>query len=279
MKKILITCFLTLGSLTFAAAQNFQIASVIGKAECLRGNEWVPLTVREKISGEVMVRISEKSALSVMDKKEGKIYSLKSQPAGKLGDIIKKGPSGTNKFFVRFAEALTRGDTEKISHTANTVYKDVSYDKQIYSALKSKISRSAYPLKMCLVDAVTGSEITDSAEIGRQFFFRITNGSTTPVFVNVLDISENGDMYDCFPIDAAATMLHLMMPAESTIDFTAHAMNFTEPTGTDRLLLIGSEQPFDLRNIIRFFEENATTGTAGKIGLFETNINVKLITN
>jgi hypothetical protein len=275
MKQILFSLFLALGSFMPAAAQNYQVASVIGQAECLRGNEWVLLTAREKINGNDSIRISEKSALSIIDKKEKKIYSFKSQSAKQLANMIKKGqPSGASKFFDRFLEALTRGDTETISHTANVSYKDLSYDKQIYAALKSRSNASAYPVKMCLVDVETGQEITDRAEIGRKFFFRITNHSATSLFVNVLDIAADGSMYDCFPIDKSASLLHLMMPAESSIDFTAYPMEFAEPAGVDRLVLIGSEQPFDLRNIIRLYEENETGGKEGAIGIFNLNINV-----
>jgi hypothetical protein len=256
-------------------AQRFQVASFNGEVSRLQKGAHIPLSIRETVQGADSVSIGEGAFLSVIDKNAGKLYALKSQKSEPLATIVKNQQQSTmSKFVSRFVQALMRGDTEKISHTAHVIYKDVSYDKQVYAALSKSDYRSVYPLSMRLIDAETGREITGKAAIGRKFFFRITNDAPHPVFVNVLDISSDGSMYDCFPIDEGGTMLHLLMPAQSVREFRDYPMEFSEPAGNDRLLLIACEQPFDLRNIIRFFEEKTPAGTVGSIGLFEMGIHV-----
>ena len=102
---------------------------------------------------------------------------------------------------------------------------------------------------MVLVDEQTGAEISGRAPMGRRFFFRITNRGDIPLFVNVLDIASDGSLYDCLPIDAGGTMLHLLVPGNSTVDFRQYPMEFSEPAGTDLLVLTAYDRPFDLRRV------------------------------
>jgi hypothetical protein len=257
-------------------AQQFQVASVNGEVHCLRSGTWEPLNLRATVAGTDTVRIGEHSVLSVIDRKAKKLYAVKSQRQATLANMLKgRNQSVAEKFVAHFTQALLRGDTEKISHEAHVSYKDISYDTQIYSALKTSTYTSAYPVSMHLIDAETGKEVGAKAAIGRKFFFRITNHSAEALFVNILDIASDGSLYDCFPIDEGGTMLHLIVPEESTVDFKDYPMEFTEPAGMDKLILIGCDQPFDLRNIMQFLNESKPAATPGKAGLYELRITIR----
>ena len=171
--------------------------------------------------------------------------------------------------------ALTRGDTEKISHEATVSYKDLNADGAIHAAVVTPDYRSAYPLSMVLVDEQTGAEISGRAPMGRRFFFRITNRGDIPLFVNVLDIASDGSLYDCLPIDAGGTMLHLLVPGNSTVDFRQYPMEFSEPAGTDLLVLTAYDRPFDLRRVAEALGMNRPADASPDgVGIFRMPLEV-----
>ena len=212
MLGLLVSLFLA-GTLS---AQSYRVASVNGDAHCLRAGQWDALTPRETLSAEDIVRIGKHSVLSVIDRDGNRLYALKEQEEAPLAEIIEaQRRSALGRFATNFLRALTRGDTEKISHEATVSYKDLNADGAIHAAVVTLDYRSAYPLSMVLVDEQTGAEISGRAPMGRRFFFRITNRGDIPLFVNVLDIASDGSLYDCLPIDEGGTMLHLLGPGNS----------------------------------------------------------------
>ena len=135
--------------------------------------------------------------------------------------------------------------------------------------------RSAYPLSMVLVDEQTGAEISGRAPMGRRFFFRITNRGDIPLFVNVLDIASDGSLYDCLPIDEGGTMLHLLVPGNSTVDFRQYPMEFSEPAGTDLLVLTAYDRPFDLRRVAEALGMNRPADASPDgVGIFRMPLEV-----
>ena len=128
---------------------------------------------------------------------------------------------------------------------------------------------------MVLVDEQTGAEISGRAPMGRRFFFRITNRGDIPLFVNVLDIASDGSLYDCLPIDEGGTMLHLLVPGNSTVDFRQYPMEFSEPAGTDLLVLTASDRPFDLRRVAEALGMNRPADASPDgVGIFRMPLEV-----
>jgi len=111
--------------------------------------------------------------------------------------------------------------------------------------------------------------------MGRRFFFRITNRGDIPLFVNVLDIASDGSLYDCLPIDAGGTMLHLLVPGNSTVDFRQYPMEFSEPAGTDLLVLTAYDRPFDLRRVAEALGMNRPADASPDgVGIFRMPLEV-----
>ena len=167
MLGLLVSLFLA-GTLS---AQSYRVASVNGDAHCLRAGQWDALTPRETLSAEDIVRIGKHSVLSVIDRDGNRLYALKEQEEAPLAEIIEaQRRSALGRFATNFLRALTRGDTEKISHEATVSYKDLNADGAIHAAVVTLDYRSAYPLSMVLVDEQTGAEISGRAPMGRRFF-------------------------------------------------------------------------------------------------------------
>ena len=166
MLGLLVSLFLA-GTLS---AQSYRVASVNGDAHCLRAGQWDALTPRETLSAEDIVRIGKHSVLSVIDRDGNRLYALKEQEEAPLAEIIEaQRRSALGRFATNFLRALTRGDTEKISHEATVSYKDLNADGAIHAAIVTPDYRSAYPLSMVLVDEQTGAEI--SGPDGPTFLF------------------------------------------------------------------------------------------------------------
>ncbi|NDV47511.1 hypothetical protein D0T49_10680 [Paludibacter sp. 221] len=276
MKKNLIIATLLFTCICIHA-QTYHVASVNGNAYVLKNGERTTLTPREILRTTDVIEIGKNSSLAVVDKKESKLYSLKETNAEQLSKVIKsQSKSAINKFAGRFIESLTRGDTEKISYEATVSYKDMAEDLRIYTALKNAATQSAYPVLFTMIEQSSGQTLKGEAAVGDLFFFRITNKSATPLYINILNISSDGSMYDCLPIDVGGTMLHLLVPGYSTVDLKQYPMEFTEPKGEDSFTLIAHNKPFDLRNVIQYFRLNENT-SANKafIGTYKLSTIVK----
>lgn len=285
MKIKTILFFAVFFTCTIAYSQEYQVSSVIGDVTCLKEGEWIKPAIRSKISENDKVRIGKNSSLSVLNRSKKTLYALKTHKEDQLKEIIKSQNNSTiGKFSDTFIQSLTRGETERISHEAGVVYKNISMDRKIYASLKKYIAEKeagkiptspAYSVSMALIDCETGEEIKNTGTIGTNFFFQVTNNSTKPLYINVLDIASDGSYYDCMPIDNGGTMLHLLVPAQSTVDFPNYPMEFAEPKGKDELILIACDMPFDLRNVIECFTKDLSVNPISNIGFYTTTIDVK----
>ena len=78
-------------------------------------------------------------------------------------------------------------------------------------------------------------------------FFRIYNNSKKDLYVNIIDVDDDGKLSDCLPVDDGLTMSHLLIPAESVIDLSNYPVTLWLPQGTDHLILVAYDEPFDVR--------------------------------
>jgi hypothetical protein len=116
-------------------------------------------------------------------------------------------------------------------------------------------AKTDYAISFSILDRRTKAELEGVVALDSQAVFRIKNSSDTPLYVNILDINKNGEKYDCLPIDDATTMSHLLIPGNCTIDLTTYPVEFSEPVGIDNLILIATEVPYDLRQVMKYFDK------------------------
>ena len=288
MKKIILG--LTLCLCQISMAENLQVFNVIGKAEVQDGNAWKPLSRRAVLKNSDVVRIDKNSSLSVLDKEKSKVYALKQSDAANVGQLIagvaNNGSNGTSKIFNHMVKSLTDGSSSQTSHNAagcsyrgasveNDIARTLAFKQKNTSLVQINNATTDYGVKFELVDRKTDQVLPGQLYIGKEAYFRITNSSDRDLYVNVLDVNPQGELYDCLPVDEGMTMSHLLIPAGSTVDLKDHAIEFAEPAGTDHLILIAYPEPFDLRVVNKdLLKSGLTASPSCQIGVYNRAVNI-----
>lgn len=268
MKKGFIIALLSM-LVSMVCAQDIYVYSVIGNAEKQENGKWVALQKRNPLQMNDVVRVGNNSALSFIDRKAEKIYSVSQNNGQKISEIIAnyKGKQSYAANFVSHAsKALFNGGSDRISHeAAGCTYRGDIVENDIAKAILAKHkgnelgsmnnANTDYAISFSILDRRTRAELEGVVALDSQAVFRIKNSSETPLYVNILDINKDGEKYDCLPIDDATTMSHLLIPGNCTIDLTTYPVEFSEPVGTDNLILIATEVPYDLRQVMKYFDK------------------------
>lgn len=268
MKKgFFIALFTMLVSLV--SAQDIYVYAIIGQAEKQENGQWVALQKRNPLQLNDVVRVGNNSALSFIDRKAEKIYSISQNNGQKVSELIAnyKGKQSYAANFVSHAsKSLFNGGSDRISHeAAGCTYRGDIVENDIAKAILAKHkgnelgsmnnANTDYAISFSILDRRTRAELEGVVALDSQAVFRIKNSSETPLYVNILDINKDGEKYDCLPIDDATTMSHLLIPGNCTIDLTTNPVEFSEPVGTDNLILIATEVPYDLRQVMKYFDK------------------------
>lgn len=268
MRKSFLIALLSM-LVSLVCAQDIYVYSVIGKAEKQANGKWVALQKRDPLQLTDMIRVDNNSALSFIDRKAEKIYSISQNNGQKVSDLIanyKSKQSYASNFVSHASKSLFNGGSDRISHeAAGCTYRGDIIENDIAKAILAKHNGSPlgsmnnaktdYAISFSILDRRTKAELEGVVALDSQAVFRIKNSSDTPLYVNILDINKNGEKYDCLPIDDATTMSHLLIPGNCTIDLTTYPVEFSEPVGIDNLILIATEVPYDLRQVMKYFDK------------------------
>ncbi len=268
MRKCFLIALLSM-LVSLVCAQDIYVYSVIGKAEKQANGKWVALQKRDPLLLTDMIRVDNNSALSFIDRKAEKIYSISQNNGQKVSELIanyKSKQSYASNFVSHASKSLFNGGSDRISHeAAGCTYRGDIIENDIAKAILAKHNGSPlgsmnnaktdYAISFSILDRRTKAELEGVVALDSQAVFRIKNSSDTPLYVNILDINKNGEKYDCLPIDDATTMSHLLIPGNCTIDLTTYPVEFSEPVGIDNLILIATEVPYDLRQVMKYFDK------------------------
>ncbi|MBR5696440.1 MAG: hypothetical protein IKX43_09490 [Paludibacteraceae bacterium] len=268
MRKCFLIALLSM-LVSLVCAQDIYVYSIIGKAEKQANGKWVALQKRDPLLLTDMIRVDNNSALSFIDRKAEKIYSISQNNGQKVSELIanyKSKQSYASNFVSHASKSLFNGGSDRISHeAAGCTYRGDIIENDIAKAILAKHNGSPlgsmnnaktdYAISFSILDRRTKAELEGVVALDSQAVFRIKNSSDTPLYVNILDINKNGEKYDCLPIDDATTMSHLLIPGNCTIDLTTYPVEFSEPVGIDNLILIATEVPYDLRQVMKYFDK------------------------
>lgn len=290
MKKVALTLLASLFC-CLLYAQEIYVYSSTGVAEVQKGNEWSRLKKRDVLSANDVVRIGQNSSLTLLDKKAEKIYAIPQSAAKKLSQLLDelkgKQQNVTAQFFNHAMKSMFNGGADRITHeAAGCTYRGDIVENDIAKSLFAKMNgnslkgatnqKTDYAITFELVERGGEKGIQNEAKIGGQAIFRVKNGSDKPMYVNVLDMDSSGETYVCLPMDDAQTMSHLLIPAESTIDLVDFPIEFTEPAGQERMVLIATEEPYDLRIVNKYLKENRIKQASSyPVGLYVKSLDVK----
>lgn len=268
MRKCFLIALLSM-LVSLVCAQDIYVYSIIGKAEKQANGKWVALQKRDPLLLTDMIRVDNNSALSFIDRKAEKIYSISQNNGQKVSELIanyKSKQSYASNFVSHASKSLFNGGSDRISHeAAGCTYRGDIIENDIAKAILAKHNGSPlgsmnnaktdYAISFSILDRRTKAELEGVVALDSQAVFRIKNSSDTPLYVNILDINKNDEKYDCLPIDDATTMSHLLIPGNCTIDLTTYPVEFSEPVGIDNLILIATEVPYDLRQVMKYFDK------------------------
>lgn len=269
MRKIILMMLMSLCSIMFVGAQDIYVYSIIGSAEKQENGKWVPLQKRNPLDVKDIVRVANNSALSFIDRKAEKIYSISQTNGKSVGELIaayKGKQSFASNFVSHASKSLFNGGSDRISHeAAGCTYRGDIVENDIAKSILLKHkgvalgsmdnAKTDYAISFDVLDRES-KNVLDAVKVDGQAIFRIKNNSDVPLYVNILDVNEAGEKFVCLPIDDATTMSHLLIPANCTIDLAAHPIEFTEPKGVDNLILIATEVPYDLRQVKSYLDKN-----------------------
>ncbi|MCQ2191514.1 MAG: copper chaperone PCu(A)C [Paludibacteraceae bacterium] len=287
MKKWIIAALLCLCEM--AGAQNLIVYNVTGSAEKLDGSNWKALTRRETLKETDVVRVGKNSALSILDKGSSKVYALKQGEAQKVGDLIgdirSNQNSASGKYFDHMVGSLFNGSSSTVSHNAggcsyrgaaieNDMARTIAFKQANNSLVKISNGTSDYNVRFDVIDRNADTTLS-KVFIGKEAYFRITNNSEVDLYVNIIDVNAEGELYDCMPVDEGMTLSHLLIPAKSTIDLKDYPIAFSEPVGTDHLLLLAYPEPFDLRVVNKvLLTPGLSAAKSCKLGIYNKSVNI-----
>ena len=283
MKRLIFLVYAALFAMV-ATAQDLYVYSVIGKVEIQKDGSWSQLQKRMKLSADDVIKVDENSALSILDRKAEKVYSIGKSDAKKVSAVIDnvKGnqKSATSQFMAHASKSLFNGGSDKISHEAagctyrgdiieNDIAKTILAEQKGDKLAAINNANTDYAVTFEVIERATGKIAAPNVKLGDQAFFRIKNNSDKMLYVNVIDIDANGNLFDCLPIDEAHTLSHLMIPANSTVDLKEFPIEFAEPKGTDCMVLIAMEEPYDLRLVNKMLQTKGVEPSAKcAVGLY-----------
>ncbi len=276
MKKLLTLLLVCLALPALQAQKVYEVSYAGPGVEYRSAEGWKPLSRRELLSAGDSVRLTGNTSLSVIDNRTDQLYAYGRPGSATLAQVVGGTKTSVLKRFVDYVKtSLKNGSAEQISLDANVIYRGITANGEVYAALKQADFRSGYLLSLELVDPATGAVLGRKCPLGQRFIFRVTNHASEALLVNVLGIDSGGELYDCLPVDEALTMLHLQVPAGSTVDFSAYPLEMTEPAGAQRFVLLAAQKPFDLRRVI-FLWQSGAAPDSGEEAVGKSDLTVNL---
>ena len=171
------------------SAQDIYVYSVIGQAERQENGKWVALQKRNALKMDDVVRVADNSALSIIDRKAEKIYSISQTSSKKVSELIAnyKGKQSYAANFVSHAsKSLFNGGTDKISNdAAGCTYRGDIIENDIAKALIAKAkgvsmsnfnnATTDYQISFEILDRESKQPLGNEVVIDKQAIFRIKN--------------------------------------------------------------------------------------------------------
>ena len=277
---IIFVVFLVVSST--ARAQTYTVYSVTGSAKVVNGKNTSLLQPRKQLNANSRLLIEPESAVTLLDEKSNEMYSFSaegSHTVKQLIDMTRNSVKAISKQYMSYlVKQLFSDASQQMTHpdtymqVTATSYRSASSDSMLLSRIAQLFPGDEdTPIEklLCgsdnkietdmdvyfeLISCDTGLAIDRNVKTNTGSYLRVHNGTDDIVYVNVLDIDENGNKYLVLPVDSAATCAHLLVPPMSTVSFRAEPFIFSEEPIKETFILVATEDPVDfsiLMNPIR----------------------------
>ena len=260
-------------AVTAALAQSYTVYSVIGTASIVDGKGTTPLKPRKLVTAKTRLHISPESAVTLLDEKNGKMYSFSSEGTSSVGGLIAKmqnrGKSLSKQYMSYLVKQLFANGSSQMSHpdtymqVTATSYRSASSDSMLLARLTQMLpgdgglSAEEYlcspdnpvetdmKVSFELVSCDTGFPMSTDVQGSTGSYVRVHNDTEEPLYVNVLDIDDKGNKYLVLPVDSAATCAHLLVPPMCTVSFKSEPFIFADDQSKETFLLVATQEPVD----------------------------------
>jgi hypothetical protein len=283
---------------SMVSAADYLVYSVVGTAKIFEGSKTVSLNARKTLSASSKLVIGKESAVTVLDEVNSKMYSFTTEGTHTVGSLLKaaKTPKNLSKQYLSYmVKQLFSKESKNLSHPSTymqvtaTSYRATARDSFLLNRLASMAEMTAsvessliqpknllstdMDVRFELVSCETGEAIDPEVDVFTNCYVRVTNNTTEPLYVNVLDIDDRGNKYLVLPVDEAATCAHLLVPAQSTVAFKSEPFEFSEPKSRETFLLVATEEPVDFSILMSPIRGNG--GDQMKSGIYRISYHTK----
>ena len=117
-----------------------------------------------------------------------------------------------------------------------------------------------YDVQFDLINCDTGLPVDNNVAAGTSCYVRVTNHSTEVLYMNVLDIDDQGNKYLVLPIDEAQTCAHLLVPPMGTVSFKADPFIFGDNPSKEVFLLMATPDPIDFSIVMNPIHSDGNAG-------------------
>ena len=301
MQNKIITILLTLLFSSAISAQTYTVYSVIGNIRIVEGKKSIPLSVRKQVNTKTRLYIGAESSVTVLDEINNKMFSFSSEGTFAVGTLVDKTRNKTKTISKQYMSYLVKqlfsDESQKMIHpdtymqVTATSYRSITNDSMLIHRIaqslpqtgdlsieqqlcKSDIDLSSdMDVKFELISCDTGFEIKDYVEKNTGSYVRVHNNTDEILYVNVLDIDEEGNKYLVLPVDEAATCAHLLVPPMSTVSFKSEPFIFSEDPMKETFILVATQEPVDFSILMSPIRSG--TGKSMKTGFYKNTYRVQ----
>lgn len=278
MKRFLFSLIL-LPLLAFSGhSQNLWVYSFNGIVEVWSSSTWKPVELYQKLSPADSIKFGGNSSISILDRKNDKVYAIQKPGINSVNDLIKeagiRSKKQPNTVISYLWDSLTgKNNGAEYRSSAGVVYRDNDVSYAIASAATN--ATSTLPVDFTLIDRETGYSIGEMAFVGNSALIRVNNHSAIDLFVNIIDVDAHGNITPCIPVTSAQIMMQLLIPANSEVLLNSFPIVFAEPRGEDKLILVASPEWFDVDVVVSAMRSGQGTSKKVDVGVFKQRLIVK----
>ena len=263
------------------------VYNITGSAQMKRAGEWSDLYKTCQLTETDSIKTDRYSSLVILDDSRQTLYTVQTTEAVTVKSIVSQKEhtvSLLKEAFSGIMQAMRKDNSKSMEHyqmRGGVTYRGDDEDRTMAMLLTAKCSgnlqsvqnyQTDYPIHLRLIDTATGDYVSGAA-VGSVLIAEVENLSSSNLYVNLIDIDTEGNTTILFPHDEEATMLHLIVPAGSTIRFTDFPFTLYEPIGTDQLVITAFSKPYNLQHVLQLMPLNGSA--SGKIGLFKTHLTIQ----
>ena len=286
--RILAIVLVLTATVVTISAQTYTVYSVIGDAKLIQGKKAVPLEPRKQLSAQNRLIVDAESAITLLDEKRSKMYSFSIEGTYSVKDLVAK--AGNKAKFVSrqymsylVKQLFSKGSSQMVHPNTYMQVTATSYRSSVNdSMLLSRIAQelplefgytaeqqlcrsdnklsSDLQVRFELISCDTGYELGNDVKANTSCYVRVHNDTDEALYVNVLDIDDEGGKYLVLPVDEAATCSHLLVPPLSTVSFKSEPFIFTDDQMRETFILVATQDPVDFSILM-----NPISGGKGRV--------------